>query len=159
MISVLNKIEIHELRDVKYELKNPETFVLEGKVSDLFKCSCKYTGTLATAQGGLIIDYVGSRVEIYVHPGFRYDGPSGARDTKDFMVSSLIHDIFYLLMRMEILDRSFRKTADRVMKALNIHYGMSKFRAWYTYRAVRFGGRKNVFPEKMTLNKCDRVEV
>lgn len=73
---------------------------------------------------------------------YSWDGPSGpARDTKNFMRASLVHDALYQLMQEGLLPRSYRKRADQTMRKLAREDGMSRFRAWYTYRAVRmFGG-------------------
>ncbi len=73
---------------------------------------------------------------------YSWDGPSGpAIDTKSFMRASLVHDALYQLMEEGLLDLKFRKAADQTMRKLALEDGMGRFRAWYTYRMVRwFGG-------------------
>lgn len=78
-----------------------------------------------------------------IRNGYAWDGPSGpAVDTKTFMRGSLVHDCLYQLCRMRILNyKTHRKIADDEMRRINIEDGMSRFRAWYTWAAVRaFGG-------------------
>ena len=70
---------------------------------------------------------------------YAWDGPSGPTiDTKDFMRGSLVHDALYQLMRLQSLDyKKYRKQADVILREICIEDGMSKFRAWYVYQAVR----------------------
>lgn len=81
-----------------------------------------------------------------VFPDYAWDGPSGPTvDTPDWMDASLVHDIFYQLMRTrQIPDKKdrrsrekIRKKADKLMKKMLIEAGMSRFRAWYSYQGVR----------------------
>lgn len=74
--------------------------------------------------------------------GYSWDGASGgAIDTKNFMRASLIHDCLYQLITMRKIKKSWRKQADLLLQAICREDKMSKFRAWYVYRAVRrFGG-------------------
>ena len=76
-----------------------------------------------------------------VYPGYCWDGPSGPSwDTPAFIYASLPHDALFQLMRMGLLPQKFRINADKLMRRMNLDAGMSRFRAWYTYRAVRIGG-------------------
>ena len=74
-----------------------------------------------------------------VEERYAWDGPSGPTiDTKSFMRGSLIHDALYQLMREGHLDRKvWRLYADKLLRKLCLEDGMSKFRAWYVYNAVR----------------------
>jgi Protein of unknown function (DUF1353) len=90
-----------------------------------------------------ITPYIESNgVVLTIKTGYAWDGPSGPTiDTKTFMRGSLVHDVLYQLIRLEILPSSARKQADQVLREICIADGMSRFRAWYIYRAVRtFGG-------------------
>lgn len=80
------------------------------------------------------------RLEIY--KGYAWDGPSGPTiDTKDFMRGSLVHDALYQLIREQKLARKYKEYADKLLHDICIEDGMSKFRAWYVYWAVRLFGK------------------
>lgn len=90
-----------------------------------------------TAEGKLII-----------RKGYSWDGPSGPTiDTKNFMQGSLIHDALYQLMREKVLSQSARKRADEILRDVCLDDGMSKSRAWYVYKAVRFAGASSAKPD------------
>lgn len=83
---------------------------------------------------------------LFVYPDYAWDGPSGpTMDTPDWMDASLVHDIFYQLMRSKQIpndkDRKarekVRKKADQLMRKMLLEAGMSRFRAWYSYQGVR----------------------
>ena len=83
-----------------------------------------------------------------VKKGYAWDGPSGpARDTKDFMRGSLVHDALYQLMRNSHIGQEWRKQADRELKKIVRQDGMSWFRAWFVHRAVRRAGGPAASPE------------
>jgi hypothetical protein len=73
---------------------------------------------------------------------YAWDGPSGPTlDTLDFMRGSLVHDALYQLIRSEKLPYSSKERADELMREICLQDGMSRFRAWYVYQAVKlFGG-------------------
>jgi hypothetical protein len=73
---------------------------------------------------------------------YAWDGPSGPTiDTLNFMRGSLVHDALYQLIRAEKLPYSSKERADELMREICLQDGMSRFRAWYVYRAVKhFGG-------------------
>ena len=77
-------------------------------------------------------------------------GPQGPTiDSPSFMRGSLVHDALYQLMRAEKLDGEiYRKPADRLLQQMCIHDGMSSFRAWIVYRALRFGGGSAADPAR-----------
>lgn len=79
---------------------------------------------------------------LYLHRGYAWDGPSGpALDTKSFMRASLVHDALYQLIGMELLPKKCKPLADMEMRRICIEDGMSRIRAWYTFKAVQvFGG-------------------
>lgn len=79
------------------------------------------------------------RLEIY--KGYAWDGPSGPTiDTKDFMRGSLVHDALYQLIREEKIDKKYKEYADKLLHDICLEDGMSKFRAWYVYWAVKLFG-------------------
>ncbi len=73
-----------------------------------------------------------------IRAGYAWDGPSGPTiDTKSFMRGSLVHDVLYQAMRDELLARTWRPMADRILRDLCIEDGMWRWRANLVYRAVR----------------------
>jgi hypothetical protein len=85
---------------------------------------------------------LGDDGELVIKKGYAWDGPSGPTiDTLDFMRGSLVHDALYQLIRMEVIPYSYREYADKLLKKICREDGMSRFRAWYVYQAVKhFGG-------------------
>lgn len=79
-----------------------------------------------------------------VMEGYAWDGPSGPlgrlNDTLTFMRGSLVHDALYQLMREGLLSEANRVEADMLLRHHCIEDGMSRFRAAYVYRAVRWFG-------------------
>lgn len=74
---------------------------------------------------------------LVIHGGYAWDGPSGPTiDTKNAMRGSLVHDALYQLMRMGLLDRGHRGTADDEFRRICREDGMSWFRAWYFHIGV-----------------------
>lgn len=77
---------------------------------------------------------------IHIAKGYAWDGPSGPTiDTKSFMRGSLVHDGFYQLMRMGLLPRTFRDSADRELQRMCIEDGMWRIRAWFVYTGTKIG--------------------
>ena len=78
--------------------------------------------------------------KIKIKKGYAWDGPSGPTiDTRNFMRGSLIHDVLYQAIRLELLPKSFRKTADEILRETCLEDGMSKIRATWVYWGVRKG--------------------
>jgi len=79
---------------------------------------------------------------------YAWDGPSGPTfDTKNFMEGSLVHDVLYQLMRMDLLPQKCREYADDRLKADCIRDGMSKFRARYVHWGVNLGAKAAANPK------------
>ncbi len=79
-----------------------------------------------------------------VQPGYIWDGASGpAIDTANSHRASLVHDALYQLIREGYIRRADRIKADKFFRGMLIDAGMSRFRAWYWYFAVRIGGRNH----------------
>lgn len=86
--------------------------------------------------------------KLFISKGYAWDGPSGPTvDTDNFMRGSLIHDALYQLMREEVLPQSARERADEILRDVCIEDGMSRFRAWYVYKAVRLCGASSARPD------------
>lgn len=79
---------------------------------------------------------------------YAWDGPSGITiDTMNFMRGSLVHDVLYQMMRLSALDyQVHRKRADEILREICLEDGMSWFRAWYVYQAVRWFGKGHAVP-------------
>jgi len=75
---------------------------------------------------------------LYVSKDYAWDGPSGPTvDTKSSLAASLVHDVFYQLMRLGLLPRSCRAEADKELRRIGIDKGMFPPRAEMWYIAVR----------------------
>jgi hypothetical protein len=65
-----------------------------------------------------------------IRSGYAWDGPSGPTvDTKDSMRGSLVHDALYQLMRLGLIDISYRDMADTILRTICVEDGMNLFRA------------------------------
>lgn len=78
-----------------------------------------------------------------IRKGYAYDGASGGIDSKNVMRGALVHDCLYQLLRMELIHKKHKKTADELFKKMCIQDGMSKFRAWYIFKAVDWFGKSS----------------
>lgn len=82
--------------------------------------------------------------DLFIKSGYAWDGPSGPTfDTNNFMRGSLVHDALYQLMREGHLPESYREYADRLLQRMCLEDGMTTIRAWWVYKAVRFGGQSS----------------
>ncbi len=95
-------------------------------------------------------DYVKIRHgTLVVMAKYAWDGGSGiAINTKNSRLGTLFHDALYQLMRENLLLRSYKNSADLLMKRVLISEGMSKFRAHLWYLVVKMLGKKHTFPRK-----------
>ena len=73
--------------------------------------------------------------------GYRWDGPTGAIDSADFMEGSCLHDILCDAMEAGMLPKKLWKHAANEMRIINKREGMGKFRRQYTWFFVRFWGK------------------
>lgn len=86
---------------------------------------------------------------LIIPPRYAWDGATDpAIDTKNFMVSSLVHDTLYQAMREGHLPRTQRESVDKELPRICQEYGMSDFRAWYAYNFVRVMGERFALPEE-----------
>ncbi|MGQ9844544.1 MAG: DUF1353 domain-containing protein, partial [Spirochaetota bacterium] len=128
-----NKIFFRKLNKYKYQLMQDYS----------------YKTTIVLQNDASVPDFVTLRnngfLEIY--KGYAWDGPSGPTiDTKDFMRGSLVHDALYQLIREEKIERKFKEDADKLLQKICREDGMSRFRAWYVYWAVRLFGKAQKNP-------------
>jgi len=82
------------------------------------------------------------RGTLWVKQGYAWDGASGpAVDTRNFIVPSLVHDVFYQMMREGLLPQEYRKSVDELLRKMCHDRGMNGFRSWYVLKAVRWFGK------------------
>jgi hypothetical protein len=87
--------------------------------------------------------------ELIIKEKYAWDGPSGPTiDTKNFMRGSLVHDALYQLMREQKIDINQRDEADKLLQQHCREDGMSAFRAWIVYLAVKWFGKKSALPNE-----------
>ena len=106
------------------------------------------------------VDYVGKfftltyEGTLLVNKGYAYDGPSGPSiNTKPFIVASLPHDVFFQMIREDILNiEDHKDLADQYLRDLGREYGMSKLRTWWIYRAVKKFGKSSCVSDVITVN-------
>ena len=79
--------------------------------------------------------------------GYCYDGATGTYDSSNIMRGSLVHDALYQLMRMELITRLNKNVADRLLQSICKEDGMSTFRAWLVYSAVKKFGNPSTNPK------------
>lgn len=108
--------------------------------------------SLQTSIGGVEFhnDFIELKFDgiLTIAKGYCWDGPSGPTiDTKNTMRASLVHDVFYQMIRLEVLAPVRREAVDRFFHSLLRKDGMSRFRAWYFFRSVRIFGGSSIAPE------------
>jgi len=72
-----------------------------------------------------------------IHKGYSWDGATGAIDTRDFVVPSLIHDALCELINLELLPVYEQARADEQMRITQESQGMPWYRRMITYMVVR----------------------
>jgi hypothetical protein len=119
-----------------------------------------YNGVIARDSDGVVLASLTKDGKLTVYPGYFWDGPSGPTiDTIAFIIASIPHDVLYQMLREDILIdtdnypaypsayyEEFKKVrlwADDTMKFEARLNGMSRFRAMYTYRGVRWFGESS----------------
>ncbi|MBK8399456.1 MAG: DUF1353 domain-containing protein [Leptospiraceae bacterium] len=126
-----------EMTNYKYELAERYSIQTEIKPEkDIYEPDEDYPLITLLKDGTLSIS-----------PSYAWDGPSGVSvDTKNFMRGSLVHDALYQLMRQKKLSLDYRLYADELLRDICKEDGMSSFRAWYVYKAVRKFGESSASP-------------
>lgn len=85
--------------------------------------------------------------QLTIFAGYASDGPSGPTvDTRNFIRDAIVHDAFYELMRRKLLSLAWREDVDAFFRASLRDAGMSRFRSWYVWRAVRSFADSNAAP-------------
>jgi hypothetical protein len=108
------------------------------------------TGITVDSPKDLKFLEITSTGKLTIRKRYSWDGPSGPTiDTKNFMRGSLIHDALYQLMREKVLPQSARKRADEILREVCLQDGMSRFRAWYVFKTVRWFGASFAAPDML----------
>ena len=123
------KIDYKSIKSEKYKYQLLTTHMLSTKFRPVSR---------------IVTDYIeiGTDGVMVVKKHYAWDGPSGVSfDTENFMRGSLVHDALYQLIDEGHLSADNRLRADNLLRQICREDGMSWFRAWYVYKAVRmFGG-------------------
>lgn len=86
--------------------------------------------------------------KMVIKKGYCWDGCSGPTiDTRSNMRAGLIHDVFFQMIREGFLEPDCKDYADKLFRDICIEDGMSKLRAWYYYKAVKWFGGKYCKPK------------
>ena len=137
-------MKYRELTGYKYELKTQESCKV-----DLPDIDTKNLHRYIRLCNGLLT----------VEVDYAWDGASGPTiDDKTNMLPSLFHDALYQLMREGLLDRKYRLYADKLMRLHLLKCGMSRFRAWYYYQAVRIFAKRRSYPSKNPRGQIKEVK-
>jgi hypothetical protein len=74
-------------------------------------------------------------------PGYAWDGASGPTwDSRDSMIGSLVHDVCYQMIRLGLIDASYKEYADKVLHDLCTEDGMWSWRAdYWRWAVLKFG--------------------
>ena len=91
------------------------------------------------------------RGNLTIKIAYAWDGPSGPTfDTKSFMRGSLVHDAIYQLIALGLIDKRYRKTADKLLVKICKEDGMCWIRRQYVYTGVRWGGGSRITPDSVS---------
>jgi len=74
---------------------------------------------------------------VYARKNYTWDGATYAINTKNLIVSSLVHDILCQAISLGLLDRKYRAQADKEYYLRCLDSGVSKTRATIQYIAIR----------------------
>jgi len=122
----LQRSDLHYRKGYKYQLA--ESYYINTRV---YPDETIHTDFLSLYRSGLMI----------IHKGYAWDGASGPTiDTESTMAGSLVHDALYQLMRLELIPRTFRWLADRLMQRIMLSEGMHWFRNKYFFAGVKWFG-------------------
>ncbi len=117
----MSKLNYRKLHKWKYELLEATSCELKGLGFELETEYIKISAGVLTVKAR-----------------YAWDGASFiARDTENFMRGSLFHDALCGLVADGTIHKIYRKYADKLLRRHCLEDGMSKFRAWYVYHAVR----------------------
>ena len=121
-----------------------------------YKYQLAETYTIKTDMTGFNIEVEFIRLyadgTLIILSGYAWDGPSGPGiDSKNFMEGSLVHDALYQLLRMGLLPAKYREGADKLLHKICRSKGMSKIRAWWVLRGLRFFAAQAADPKNKKI--------
>lgn len=96
------------------------------------------TGSICSIQGFITLDEHG---RLTIERGYAWNGNTLFIDTKNNMLSSLVHDSLYQLIQEVELDIKYKPMADTLLRDLMIQSGSWKATANLFYYAVTIFGR------------------
>ena len=115
-------MEYESLKNWKYRIT--KTFSLQTNI--------KPAKTIRTSFSTLTI-----QGRLYIHKGYCWDGASGARDTKNIMHGSCVHDAGCNWYLKDLITDEMRCQFDDLFYKLIKKDGMSDLRAGYIIKAVK----------------------
>ena len=122
-----DKIKYRDAHEYKYQLADDyhiQTLIRPGKVINH-----------PTKPVFITLDSSGIMT---IHAGYAWNGASGPSiDTKNTMRGSLVHDALYAMMQAGLIEEHYCGYADKLLRDILREDGMSDFRSWYYYQAVR----------------------
>lgn len=81
---------------------------------------------------------------LLVRKGYAWDGASGPTwDDETNYVASLVHDVFYQMMRRGELPQSCKEYADDLLQTMMVERGASEIRAKMYHDGVTIGGKSS----------------
>jgi len=79
-----------------------------------------------------------------IRKGYAWDGASGPTwDDETNYVASLVHDVFYQMMRRGELPQSCKEYADDLLQTMMVERGASEIRAKIYHDGVTIGGKSS----------------
>ena len=135
-------IKYRSIKKYKYELM--ESVIL---LTGIIPYTAAITPFLSITHNGLL----------NIRKGYAWDGASGPSvDTDNIMRGSLVHDALYQLIRDGIIDPTKKPAVDALLRKICLEDGMSKFRAWYVWKAVVWFGTFALKPLSIIIKEIGR---
>lgn len=102
----------------------------------------KLPESLWQAERAFDTDYLSlGELQLVVKVGYAWDDASGPTyDSDSTLRATLVHDACYQLLRLNMLRHTAKVAVDQWFHDLLIEDGMSRFRAWYWLKGVRWFG-------------------
>ena len=114
-----------------------------------YQLAKKYTIPTGIVGHDIVEKYFGMNNAgiLTIKAGYAFDGASGGIDTPSFMRGSLVHDVLCQMIAEKLISTNRQKAADELLRSICIEDGMSRLRAWWVYKAVRFHFRNGHMPK------------